>query len=38
MRDIVETPDAVYGFSPNPDSGSISGYASYDWTDPEFVS
>lgn len=37
MADIVENPDAVYGFSPNPDSGSLSPYATYDWTDPEFV-
>ena len=37
MRDVVVNPDAVYGFSPNPDAGSLSGYASYDWTDPSFV-
>lgn len=37
MADIVENPDAVYGFSPNPDSGSLVPYATYDWTDPEFV-
>lgn len=37
MQDVVANPDAVYGFSPNPDAGSISGYAVYDWTDPDFV-
>lgn len=25
MRDVVVNPDAIYGFSPNPDSGSIAG-------------
>ncbi|MBO7675837.1 MAG: InlB B-repeat-containing protein, partial [Atopobiaceae bacterium] len=37
MEDVVVNPDAVYGFSPNPDSGSLTGYATYDWTDPEVV-
>ncbi|MDO4537527.1 MAG: InlB B-repeat-containing protein [Coriobacteriales bacterium] len=37
MRDVVVNPDAVYGFSPNPDSGSLTKYAAYDWTDPEVV-
>ena len=37
MADVVVNPDAVYGFSPNPDSGSLTGYASYDWTDPDVV-
>ena len=37
MRDIVENPDAVYGFSPNPESTRLGEYASYDWTDPEWV-
>ena len=37
MADIVENPDAVYGFSPNPESERLGNYAEYDWTDPEFV-
>ena len=37
MRDVVVNPDAVYGFSPNPESTRLGVYASYDWTDPEFV-
>ena len=37
MKDIVENPDAVYGFSPDPASTRLGSYASYDWTDPEFV-
>ena len=37
MKDIVENPDAVYGFSPSPDSARLSEYASYDWSDPEWV-
>ena len=37
MADIVENPDAVYGFSPNPESRRLGSYAVYDWTDPDFV-
>lgn len=37
MKDIVENPDAVYGFSPDPESRRLGIYAEYDWTDPEFV-
>ena len=37
MRDVVVNPDAVYGFSPDPESTRLGEYASYDWTDPEFV-
>ncbi|MCR5566254.1 MAG: hypothetical protein K6F61_05340 [Clostridiales bacterium] len=37
MKDIIENPDAVYGFSPDPESGRLGGYADYDWTDPVFV-
>lgn len=37
MADIVENPDAVYGFSPDPESKRLGSYAEYDWTDPEFV-
>ncbi len=37
MKDIIEDPDAVYGFSPDPDSTRLGTYAEYDWSDPEFV-
>lgn len=37
MVDIVENPNAVYGFSPSPDSDRLAPYADYDWTDPKFV-
>ena len=37
MADIVENADAVYGFSPDPESKRLGTYAEYDWTDPEFV-
>jgi len=37
MEDIVENPLAVYGFSPDPESKRLGPYASYDWTDPDFV-
>ena len=37
MKDIVENPDAVYGFSPDPESTRLGSYATYDWTDPAFV-
>lgn len=37
MEDIIENPDAVYGFSPNPESSRLGQYADYDWTDPEVV-
>ncbi|PFF87368.1 hypothetical protein CN338_12215 [Bacillus cereus] len=37
-KDIHENPDAVYGFSPNPKSESIGGFAdALDWTNPEQV-
>ncbi len=35
--DIIVNPDAVYGYSPNPDSGSLQDFASYDWSDQELV-
>ena len=38
MKDIIENPNAVYGFSPNPESERLGSYAQYDWTDPVFVS
>ncbi|MBR2527316.1 MAG: hypothetical protein IKE58_02440 [Blautia sp.] len=37
MEDIIENSDAVYGFSPDPESERLGPYADYDWTDPEFV-
>jgi len=37
MEDIVENPDAVYGFSPDPQSQRLGPFAEYDWTDPVFV-
>ena len=37
MKDIVENPDAVYGFAPDPESTRLGSFAEYDWTDPEFV-
>ena len=38
MKDIVENPDAVYGFSPSPDSPRLKDYVdAIDWTDPEQV-
>ena len=37
MADILENADAVYGFSPDPQSTRLGVYAEYDWTDPEFV-
>lgn len=36
MEDIVVDPDAVYGFSPNPE-GTLAPYAKYDWTIKEDV-
>lgn len=36
-KDIVVNPDAVYGYSPNPDSTRLGVYASDDWTDKAFV-
>ena len=37
MKDIVVNPDAIYGFSPDPQSKRLGSYAEYDWTDPDFV-
>ena len=36
-EDIVVNSDAVYGYSPNPDSPRLGYFADYDWTDKEFV-
>ena len=39
MRDVVENPDAVYGFSPSPaEESTLKEYAdAIDWTDPDQV-
>ncbi len=37
MEDIVVNPNAVYGFSPDPNSKRLGEYASYDWSNPEVV-
>ena len=37
MKDILEDPEAVYGFVPDPDSERLGPYAEYDWTDESFV-
>ncbi len=37
MKDIIEDPNAVYGFSPSPDSPRLGPYAQYDWSDPRVV-
>ena len=37
MKDIIEDPDAVYGFSPDPESARLGTYAQYDWSDPDLV-
>lgn len=37
MEDVNVDPNAVYGFSPDPDSTRLGEYASYDWSDPVVV-
>ncbi len=37
MADIIENVDAVYGFSPDPESQRLGAYAEFDWTDPAVV-
>ena len=38
MKDIIENPDAVYGFSPSPESDRLKEYVdAIDWTNPEQV-
>ena len=37
IRDIIENADAVYGFSPDPESPRLGAFSDYDWTDPVFV-
>ena len=36
-KDIIKNTDAVYGFSPNPESEIIGKFAEYDWTDKNIV-
>ncbi len=35
--DIIVNPNAIYGYSPNPDSKRLGDFASYDWSDPAVV-
>lgn len=37
MSDIVVNPEAIYGFSPDPQSERLGAFASYDWSDPTVV-
>lgn len=37
MEDVVYNPDAVYGFSPDPQSTRLGSYANFDWTDPALI-
>ena len=38
LKDAIVNPDAVYGFSPNPESTRLKDYVdALDWTDPEAV-
>ena len=38
LQDAIENPNAVYGYSPNPNSESIGGYAdAIDWSNPTEV-
>lgn len=38
MKDIIENPDAIYGFSPSPESDRLKEYVdAIDWTNPEQV-
>ena len=36
-KDIVRDTNAVYGFSPDPESTRLGDYAKLDWTDPDLV-
>ena len=36
-QDIIVNPDAIYGYSPNPDSKRLGSFADADWTDAETV-
>lgn len=35
--DIIVNPQAVYGYSPNPDSARLGAFAQFDWSDEAFV-
>lgn len=37
MKDIIENPDAVYGFSPSPNSTRLKNFVDYDWSDAKTV-
>lgn len=38
MKDIIENPDAIYGFSPSPESDRLKEYVdAIDWSNPEQV-
>ena len=37
MKDIICDPEAIYAFSPNPESDRLGSYAEADWTDAELV-
>jgi hypothetical protein len=37
-KDIVENPNAVYGYSPNPQSEKIGKFAEFDWANEDVVS
>lgn len=37
MKDVIADENAIYGFSPNPDSERLGSYAEYDWSDSEVV-
>ena len=36
-RDIIVNENAIYGYSPNPESERLGEFASYDWSDPSVV-
>ncbi len=36
-KDIIVDENAIYGYSPDPDSARLGEYASYDWGDPSVV-
>lgn len=35
VKDIIEDPNAVYGYRPNPESERLQEFVDYDWSDPE---
>lgn len=36
-KDIIVNENAIYGYSPNPESERLGEFASYDWSDPSVV-